>query len=445
MNMDLLVSVLARAVAQGATEADGYLVEDSAFSASVRLGDLETVTHARDARLSLRVFARRASAAASTSGLSRESLARVVDEATSLAKVTADAQARGARSAGRRRPHGRGACRQAARRPQGQDRRGAGRLRSGDGGEPPALARRGGEWPEPLPARVVPPRPSRDEDRGAGGDDRRRCADPRRPRLAPVRRRRAPDRAHGVGARGRPRVVPARHLQRPQARDGVDPPRRARREWRLGVHVEPDAPAGPRDAVGADRVRPAWAVRDGADRVRSQRRDGRLLARRGRFVDRERRTHVSGRGGHRGREPPRDVPGGGGNRRGPGAARPDRGADAHDRPDGGGGELETDGGLSAMIIDTHCHLDDPAFADLRETLRTALTHDVWGVIAVGCDAETNAHALAAAGAAPKSVWACLGFHPDWTQLTDEDLDLVAAQLAVHHSRIVGLGEVGQIG
>ena len=39
-----------------------------------------------------------------------------------------------------------------------------------------------------------------------------------------------------------------------------------------------------------------------------------------------------------------------------------------------------------MIIDTHCHLDDPAFADLRETLRTALTHDVWGVIAVGCDA-----------------------------------------------------------
>src|SRR5438034_6479647 len=43
----------------------------------------------------------------------------------------------------------------------------------------------------------------------------------------------------------------------------------------------------------------------------------------------ERRTHVSGRGGHRGREPPRDVPGGGGNRRGPGAARPDRGDSLH--------------------------------------------------------------------------------------------------------------------
>src|SRR5437899_3568441 len=93
-----------------------------------------------------------------------------------------------------------------------------------------------------------------------------------------------------------------------------------------------------------------------------------------------------------------------------------------------------------MIIDSHCHFSE--FGDLRETVRTALAHGVWGVVAVGCDAETNARTLAAAAAAPKAVWACLGFHPDWTQLTDEDLDLVAAQIAVHHSRIVGLGEVG---
>jgi TatD DNase family protein len=93
-----------------------------------------------------------------------------------------------------------------------------------------------------------------------------------------------------------------------------------------------------------------------------------------------------------------------------------------------------------MIVDSHCHFSE--FGNLRETLGTALAHGVWGVVAVGCDAETNARTLAAAAAAPKSVWACLGFHPDWTQLTDEDLDLVAAQVAVHHSRIVGLGEVG---
>jgi len=95
-----------------------------------------------------------------------------------------------------------------------------------------------------------------------------------------------------------------------------------------------------------------------------------------------------------------------------------------------------------LIIDSHCHLHDPSFGDLREVLATALAHDVWGVVAVGCDADTNARTLAAAAAAPKSVWACLGFHPDWPQLDDEALERVEAQLAEHHHRIVGLGEVG---
>ena len=95
-----------------------------------------------------------------------------------------------------------------------------------------------------------------------------------------------------------------------------------------------------------------------------------------------------------------------------------------------------------MVIDSHCHLHDRAFADLGETLRLSWTHDVWGAVAVGCDAETNAQTLAAAAAAPKSIWACLGFHPDWTRLTDEDLDRVEAQVAAHHARIVGVGEIG---
>ena len=90
MKPEVLVGVLARAAACGATAADGYLVEDSRGSASVRLGEVETVTHARQQRLSLRVFVGRASAAASTSDLSRASLERVVDEATRLARATAE-------------------------------------------------------------------------------------------------------------------------------------------------------------------------------------------------------------------------------------------------------------------------------------------------------------------------------------------------------------------
>jgi TatD DNase family protein len=95
-----------------------------------------------------------------------------------------------------------------------------------------------------------------------------------------------------------------------------------------------------------------------------------------------------------------------------------------------------------MLIDSHCHLHDAAYADLRETLAAARAHDVWGIVGAGCDPETNARTLVAAAAAPKAVWACLGFHPDWTQLTDVDLERVEAQVAGHHARIAGLGEVG---
>lgn len=87
---ELLTDVLSRARARGATEADGFLIEEQHFSASVRLGQVDTVKHSREQRLSLRVFAGKASAAASTSDLSRDSLERVVDEATALARVTSE-------------------------------------------------------------------------------------------------------------------------------------------------------------------------------------------------------------------------------------------------------------------------------------------------------------------------------------------------------------------
>ena len=95
-----------------------------------------------------------------------------------------------------------------------------------------------------------------------------------------------------------------------------------------------------------------------------------------------------------------------------------------------------------MIIDSHCHLHDPAFAALRETLTRALEHDVWGVIGVGCDPETNERTLQAAAQHGKAIWACLGYHPERVQLDDEALEQVEGQVAAHHSRIVALGEVG---
>jgi TatD DNase family protein len=95
-----------------------------------------------------------------------------------------------------------------------------------------------------------------------------------------------------------------------------------------------------------------------------------------------------------------------------------------------------------MVIDSHCHLHDPAFGDVHATLARALTHDVWGVVAVGCDPATNERTLAAAAALPKAVWACAGYHPEWTQLGGFDLEQVEAQIRLQHARLIALGEVG---
>ena len=86
--IDLLREVLARAARRGATAADAFVVEEQSFSGQVRLGQVETVKHAREQHLALRVFVGRSAAAASTSDLSRDSVGRLVEEAVSLARVT---------------------------------------------------------------------------------------------------------------------------------------------------------------------------------------------------------------------------------------------------------------------------------------------------------------------------------------------------------------------
>src|SRR3970282_1013198 len=84
-----LTCLVERACQRAATEADAYLVEEQHSSVQVRLGKVETVTHSREQRLALRVFAGKASASASTSDLSREWGERLVDEAVALARLTA--------------------------------------------------------------------------------------------------------------------------------------------------------------------------------------------------------------------------------------------------------------------------------------------------------------------------------------------------------------------
>lgn len=95
-----------------------------------------------------------------------------------------------------------------------------------------------------------------------------------------------------------------------------------------------------------------------------------------------------------------------------------------------------------MIIDSHCHLHDPAFTDSRSAVNRAIEHGVWGIVAVGSDPASNIGTLAATAANGKVVWPALGCHPERTEMTDGDVEVVESQIVQHHSRLVALGEIG---
>jgi len=86
---ELAIGLLEKAKSKGATASDLILAESEAFSAQVRLGEAEKVTHAQEKRLGLRVFFGQRSAITSTSDLSLDSLERLLDETCTLSQVTA--------------------------------------------------------------------------------------------------------------------------------------------------------------------------------------------------------------------------------------------------------------------------------------------------------------------------------------------------------------------
>lgn len=86
--VERLQDLLRRAQARGAVEADAFYVEEEVGTVQVRLGQVESVKHARETRCSLRVFTATGSASATTSDVSAEALERLVEEALALAQVT---------------------------------------------------------------------------------------------------------------------------------------------------------------------------------------------------------------------------------------------------------------------------------------------------------------------------------------------------------------------
>lgn len=94
-----------------------------------------------------------------------------------------------------------------------------------------------------------------------------------------------------------------------------------------------------------------------------------------------------------------------------------------------------------MFVDTHCHLDDPAYdADRDAVLTQATAAGVEAFITIGTDLATSRRAVELAKARP-NISAAVGIHPHeavrWTASAGAELAALA-----HDPAVVAIGEVG---
>src|SRR5260221_13534134 len=95
-----------------------------------------------------------------------------------------------------------------------------------------------------------------------------------------------------------------------------------------------------------------------------------------------------------------------------------------------------------MLVDSHCHLDFPDFAEERDAIiARARTAGVGTMLTIGTRLDQFAGVRAIAEAYP-DVWCSVGAHPheasDHAATTAVDLAALAA-----HERAVGIGETGR--
>src|SRR5271169_3139077 len=86
----LASEVLSKALKAGATDAEAVVYEGDEFSALVHLGQVETLKESGSRAVGLRVFIGQRTASTSSSDFSDESIARLVEGAITLAKITSE-------------------------------------------------------------------------------------------------------------------------------------------------------------------------------------------------------------------------------------------------------------------------------------------------------------------------------------------------------------------
>ncbi|KAF0162573.1 MAG: tatD [Rhodocyclaceae bacterium] len=96
--------------------------------------------------------------------------------------------------------------------------------------------------------------------------------------------------------------------------------------------------------------------------------------------------------------------------------------------------------MSALLVDSHCHLDFPDFQGREDELVAAMkTNDVGWALIAGVTLERFPGVLALAERFP-NLYAAVGVHPDTQEGEEPDQDRLISLAA--HPKVVAIGETG---
>lgn len=93
-----------------------------------------------------------------------------------------------------------------------------------------------------------------------------------------------------------------------------------------------------------------------------------------------------------------------------------------------------------MLVDSHCHLDYPEFADLDETVRRAQDAGVGAMLSIGTELAKFPGVLAVAEA-QDTIWCTVGVHPHHAGKGDM-VGLEKLLKWAEHPKVIGFGETG---
>lgn len=93
-----------------------------------------------------------------------------------------------------------------------------------------------------------------------------------------------------------------------------------------------------------------------------------------------------------------------------------------------------------MYIDTHCHLYNEYYKDLKAIIKEATSNNVKIMIVNGVDKKSNQEIMNIVNKYP-NIYGTLGYHPSEVKnIKNEDMQFIKKN--INHPKILGIGEIG---